>query len=225
MAMRFILFLLPLFLISCAISKSGDGDFLTPTIYYKPTIRLNKAKCPANSLRDMKTPDDHILQTVCEDDFKLCLMEGSCFVEDQGRVTSYNYHSVKNGEARFIEVDIKKCPYGYGVKSNCLDPYYSAAADLKYYNVGDVIFIPRLVGAILPTGQIHDGYIIIRDAGGGINGIGRFDFFTGFLSHLSRENTFARLGFGDSKNHFEYRIVSESEARIIRAKRNFPGIP
>lgn len=228
MFMRSSLLVIPLFLIllnSCANSKSSSGTLLSPTIYYKPTIHLNKTKCPSNSLRDIKTPDDRILQTVCGEDFKLCLRQGSCFIEDQGKVTSFNYHSMKNGEPRFIEVDIKKCPYGYGVKGNCLDPYYSAAADLKYYSVGDVIFIPRLVGAELPSGLIHDGYIIIRDAGGGVKGSERFDFFTGFLSHLSRENTFARLGFGDPKNQFEFRRASESEAKAVRAKRNYPGLP
>lgn len=223
--MRFFGFLLPLFLISCAGSKSGVGNSLSPTIYYKPTIYLNKAKCSSNSLRDMKSPEGHILQTLCDEDFKLCLLQGSCFIDDQGKVTSYNYHSKRSGEPRFIEIDVKKCPYGYGVKSNCLDPFFSAAADLKFYSVGDVIFIPRLVGAVMPNGEVHDGYIIVRDAGGGVSGADRFDFFTGSLSHLSRENTFAHLGFGDPKNHFEFRRASESESRAVRAKRNYPGLP
>lgn len=217
--------LLSLLLGSCAVTKSGDGTVLSPTIYYKPTIYLNKSKCSSNSLRDMKTPDGHILQTMCEDDFKLCLREGSCFVEEQGKVISYNYHSNKDGEPRFIQVDLKKCPHGYGVKSSCLDPFFSAAADLAFYSVGDVIFIPRLVGAVMPTGEVHDGYIIIRDAGGGVNGPDRFDFYTGTLSHLSRENTLARLGFGDPKNRFDFRRVSESVARAVRARRNYPSIP
>lgn len=223
---RLIIFvLLPLFLVSCAASKSGESLTLTPTIYYKPTIHQNKANCPANSLRDMKDRSDKILVTICENDFKLCLRQGSCFIDDNGKVTSYNYHSTKDGVPRFVEVDLHKCPYGYGVKSNCLDPYFSAAADLDYYSVGDVIFVPRLVGAVLPTGQVHDGYIIIRDAGGGIKGPARFDFFTGFLDHLSKSNPFARLGFGDPKNRFEFKRVFGEEADTAKNKRNYPGIP
>ncbi|MGZ3772843.1 MAG: 3D domain-containing protein [Pseudobdellovibrionaceae bacterium] len=223
--MRIIPLLLTCTLISCAASKSGSGLVLTPTIYYKPTVHLNKAKCSSSALRDIKTPDDQILETVCEQDFKECLREGSCFIENNGKITSYNFHSIINGEARFIEVDIKRCPYGYGVMGSCLDPYFSVAADLNYYSAGDVIFIPRLIGVVLPTGEVHNGYIIIRDSGGDISGPGRFDFFTGFLNHLSRDNPFARIGLGDLKNRFEYRIASEAEAKIVRQKRNYPRIP
>ncbi|MGZ6471263.1 MAG: 3D domain-containing protein [Bdellovibrio sp.] len=199
---------------------------LSPTIYYKPTIHLNKLKCSNNDLRDMKTQDDRTLVTVCFEDFKLCLKQGSCFIEDGGKVTSYNYHATKNGEPRFVEVDTKRCPYGYGVKSNCLEPYFSAAADLNYHAIGEVIFIPRLIGLILPSGVLHDGYIIIRDSGGSIIGPDRFDFFTGFVDHLSKDNPFARLGLGDPKNRFEYRKVTDfSEAESVRKKRNYPNLP
>jgi len=219
----FVVTLLPVFFLGCAISKSTDGG-LTPTIYYKPTVQQKNAKCSSNSLRDLLSPDGHTLATLCPDDYKSCLMQGSCFVVDGEKVLSYNYHSTKEGVPRFIPVDLDKCPYGYGVRSSCLDPYFSVAADLKYYSPGDVIFIPRLIGAVMPNGEVHDGYLIVRDSGGGIVGEARFDFFTGFFSHLAKENTLAHLGFGDPKNRFEFRRATEEEAQEVRARRNYPGL-
>lgn len=221
----FVLMLIfPLFVLGCAASKSSDGLSMNPTIYYKPTIHQNKAKCSNGNLRDLLSPDGYVLVTLCDTDYKQCLMQGSCFVEDEGKITSYNYHSSKEKIPRFIEVDLNTCPYGYGVRSSCLDPYFSAAADLKYYNPGDVIYVPRLVGAVMPNGEVHDGYIVIRDSGGGILGANRFDFFTGFFNHLAKENTLARLGFGDPKNSFEFRLANEDEAQAARQRRNYPGL-
>ncbi|MEK2644226.1 murein transglycosylase [Bdellovibrio sp. BCCA] len=216
--------LFALFFAGCAVSKNSDGMSLNPTIYYKPTIHQNKTKCSANALRDLLSPDGQVLVTLCESDYKQCLLQGSCFIEDDGKITSYNYYSTKEKIPRFIEVDLNSCPYGYGVRNSCLDPYFSAAADLKYYNAGDVIFIPRLVGAVMPNGEVHDGYIVIRDSGGGVLGANRFDFFTGFFNHLAKQNTLARLGFGDPKNRFEFRLASKAEAQAARARRNYPRL-
>lgn len=212
-------------MVSCAVSKSEFGSSeMSPTIYYKPTIHVDKKKCSANELADMKDPEGRILTTLCNEDFELCLLQGSCFVEHEGKIKSFNYHSKKKGEHRFTEVNLSKCPYGFGVKGHCLDPYFSVAADLTYYSLGDVIFVPRLQGALLPNGEIHDGYLIVRDTGSKIIGPLRFDFFTGFLNHLSPDNPLARIGFGDPKNKFEFKKLSESEAQSIREKRNYPNI-
>lgn len=209
-------------LISCAAPQSSDG--LVPTIYFKPTIRADQTKCSSSSQREILSPEGYTLATLCDSDYKQCLMQGSCFVEQDGVLTSYNYHSTKEGVARFIVTDLKECPFGYGVQSSCLDPFYSVAADLDVYGAGDVIFVPRLVGARLPNGQLHDGFLIIRDSGGGIKGADRFDFFTGFLDHRTKENPFARLGFGDPKNRFQFRLASKSEALAARQRRGYPGL-
>ncbi|CAE78565.1 3D domain-containing protein [Bdellovibrio bacteriovorus] len=213
-----------LLLNACAASKSSEGSGLTPTIYYKPTIQLDKNKCSSASLRDLLSPEGRVLTTLCDSDYAQCLLQGSCLIDDQGLLTSYNYHSTKDGLARFIVTDTKACPFGYGVSNACLDPYFSAAADLKIYKLGDVIYIPRLVGAKMPNGEVHDGYIVIRDAGGGVKGAGRFDFFTGYLDHRNKKNTMARLGFGDPKNRIEYRVVRGEEAARARERRGFPGL-
>ncbi|WII70727.1 3D domain-containing protein [Bdellovibrio sp. 22V] len=211
-------------LISCAVSKSSDGRGMNPTIYFKPTIHQDKSNCSANDLRDLLSPKGRTLATLCSKDYDQCLLQGSCFVDDGTKISSYNYHSTKEGVPRFIDVELKECPYGYGVNGSCLDPYFSVAADLSIYQVGDVLFIPRLVGAALPNGEIHDGYVIVRDTGGAIVGANRFDFFTGFYDHRAKENTLARLGFSDPRNHFEFRLATAEEAQAVRVRRNYPRL-
>lgn len=213
-----------LLLASCAASKSSEGSGLSPTIYYKPTIHQNEAKCATSDTRPLLSLEGETLVRLCTSDYENCLLQGSCFVDDGKEVTSYNYHSSKEGVPRFIKVDTKKCPFGYGVRNICLDPYFSVAADLSIYKTGDVLFIPRLVGAALPNGELHDGYVIVRDAGGAIKGANRFDFFTGFFDHRKRENTMARLGFGEPKNRFEFRLASESERAEVQTRRGYPGL-
>lgn len=211
-------------LVGCAASKSTSGNSMKPTIYYKPTVYYDDTGCAVDDLRDVKNPKGDVLITLCESDYAQCLMEGSCFVLSGGDLRSYNYHSTIGGVPRFIEVNLEECPFGHGVKNSCLDPYYTVAADLKFHKAGDVIFVPRLQGAKLPSGEIHDGFLVIRDSGGGIIGEHRFDFFTGFYNHLARPNTLARLGFGDPKNRFEYRKATEEEAANIRQMRNYPKL-
>lgn len=209
-------------LVACSSSNSESG--LIPTIYYKPTVHADKSKCASSELKDLVSTTRKVLVTLCQKDYWHCLMQGSCFVYDQQKLNSYNYHSTKDGIALFVEVDLNKCPYGYGAQGYCLDPYFSIAADLSIHKMGDVFFVPRLEGAVLPNGEIHDGYVIVRDSGGKILGASRFDFFTGFLDHLNSKNTLAQLGFGDPKNRFEYYKLSEEEAEKIRSRRGYPGL-
>lgn len=221
---KLIFILVPLLLTACVPSKSSWGNLLTPTIYYKPTVKQDKSRCGGNFLRDLLSVDGHILATLCEEDYRECLLQGSCFVDEAGTTRSYNYHSLKEGVPRFVEMDLHTCPFGYGVRNNCLDPYFSVAADLSIYKLGDVIFIPRLIGAVMPNGETHDGFVIVRDAGGKILGEGRFDFFTGFFNHLAKENTLARLGFGDPANRFEYRLATAEETVAVHERRQYPGL-
>ena len=211
-------------LVSCADSKTGDSNGLIPTVYYKPTIYRDRSKCSAKNMKDMIAVDGHVLTTLCEADYDRCLMQGSCFVHHNDRVQSFNYHSTKNSIPRFVEVNLDDCPYGYGVQNSCLDPYFSVAADLSIYRPGDVIFVPRIVGVMMPNGEVHDGFFVIRDSGSQIKGQGRFDFFTGFFSHLDRRNTLAHLGFGDSNHRFEYRLAKPEEAERARENRAYPKL-
>lgn len=221
----FLLMAFSIQLVSCAASKASDGGLLNPTIYYKPTIHADQTKCSQDDLVEMRSPEEKVLATICKSDFDRCVMQGSCFVAVGHRLRSFNYYA--RGEdtiPRFSEVDLQRCPYGYGVHNTCLDPYFTVAADLKVYKVGDVIFVPRLVGIQMPDGETHDGFLIIRDAGGGIQGANRFDFFTGFYNYLEKDNVMARLGFGDKENSFEFRLATAEEAAATRDHRGYPGL-
>lgn len=197
---------------------------LNPTIYYKPTIYLDKTTCN-NEIIDMVSPDGAILISLCGRDHRNCLMQGACFVLDEdGRFRSFNYYARGADDVpRFKEVSLNKCPFGFGVRNSCLDPYYTVAADLNIYKPGDVIFVPKLVGAKIPTGEIHDGFFIVRDRGAAILGPFRFDFFTGFEGIRDMTNTFARMGFGKKSNSFDFRMATEEEAKFIRERQGYPG--
>lgn len=210
-------------LLGCAGGGASDNG-MKPTVYYKPTVSLALHQTCSETLH-IYSVDEKPLAELCTKDYRNCLMQGSCFIRGQeGQVYSVNFHSMKNGVARFVEVNLDKCPFGYGVNSICLDPYFSVAADLNYHRPGDVIFVPRAVGVKTPFGETHDGYFIVRDSGGSIIGDRRFDFFTGFDSNISSSNVFAPIGFGDPKNRFEFRKVEGAEAERIRFDRGYPHI-
>lgn len=197
---------------------------LSPTIYYKPVVHIENEKCSSNDLVDMKTKQGATLATLCKATYKNCLLQGSCYIIQGNQTKMIGYGGEHTDGYNFVEVDYKRCPYGWGVKEICLDPYFSIAADMKYFDAGDVIYVPKLVGVALPTGETHDGYMIVRDEGGGITGPARFDFFTGLLDHRSKKNPFATLGFGDQTNRFEFRIVKGDEAKQALKRRGYPGI-
>src|SRR3989338_7761429 len=103
----------------------------------------------------------------------------------------------------------------------CIDPYFSLAADLSIYKLGDVIYIPDAVGLQLPGGSQHNGYFIVRDTGGGIKGHGRFDFFSGFDSLKNPSHPFRKLQFNDRTTHVPFFLVTGSVAQEILDMRNF----
>lgn len=214
-------------LTACA-NKSGDtfSSFISPTIYYRPVIHLEQEKCSAKDRQGLKDPEGKILVNMCESSYQKCLTQGSCLVISKGRERSLGYNSNRGGEPRFVEVNSEECPFGRGVQDHlCLDPYFSVAADLGLYKVGDVIYVDVLRGVKMPDGQVHDGYLIIRDEGGGVKGPTRFDFFTGYLHYTDKANTLAQLGLGDPDNRIHFQLVTGDTAETVRKRRNYPGIP
>lgn len=131
----------------------------------------------------------------------------------------------KDGRPLFVPVDENKCPWGYGVSQICLDPYFTVAADLQFHKAGEVIFVDKLKGVKLPTGETHDGFLIVRDRGGAIKGADRFDFYTGMIAYKDEKNPFTPLGFASKTNKMQYRKATSEEADRFRKERNFPGIP
>ena len=214
-----------LLLAACASPEGGAeaDDQINPTVYYKPVIKNEDQKCDVNSRVNLIDKDDRVLATVCPEVQKVCLMQGSCVIQQGESWTSLNYHKRQEGASRFMLVDRSKCPFGYGVKSVCLDPYFSVAADLEYFKVGEVLFVPALVGLQLPTGETHDGFVIVRDKGGHIKGPRRIDFFIGYSQPTAGE-VFTNKGLGDKKKSFDFRRADENETAWVQKERAYPGI-
>lgn len=235
-----------IFLVSCAGSHSGttakvrpkyvplsledSKKLITPTVYYIPRYDQSTTACAQTV--NMKAKDGSVLATVCKNVYDSCLMQGTCLIKTSGQTKLINVGSKVDGERRFVVVDQSQCFYGRGavrdsVKTHslmCLDPYFSVAADLKIYRLGEVIYIPSFTGVMLPDGTIHDGHFIVRDSGGSINGYGRFDFFSGFDSPKDGANPLVFHEFIDKGTHVPYFQVTGPKANEILIQRNFPRL-
>lgn len=192
------------------------------TIYYLPHYDLTKMSCQSG-LRSILTVDGIELARVCPDIFKNCLMQGTCHFTTVNGPMLVNYISVRDNIARFFKVDTNKCPYGFGARSTCMDPFFTLAADSEFYKVGTVIEIPELRGIALPNKKFHNGYFVIRDRGGLIKGKGRFDIFTGIYSHKNINNPFKKILKPDFK--LTYKVVGEIKAKEVLKLRNYPLLP
>lgn len=238
--------LLALFVLGCGKASKGTSDsqkqkytplsleeskkLMTPTVYAIGIFNLETMTCTANKkIRDIS---GKLLFMVCKEVYASCQMQGSCVVKQGGKTVLLGVDDVIDGERRFNPKADPQCPYGTGssrdqvrgYKTMCLDPYYSVAADLKIYNLGDVIYVPSAIGSVLPNGSIHDGYFIVRDSGGAIKGYGRFDFFLGVTSSIAN-SSLRQIGFGDKNTNVPYYVVTGPEAENFLEKRNFPGLP
>lgn len=213
---------------------------LNPTIYYIKTIDPNQT---CSSKKTIYSVEGKALTKVCTDAYKSCVIEGTCAVlksdstikpetGDEGSSAApainfevINYIKTKDDRPLFAAVDEDKCPWGLGVSAICLDPYFTVAADLNFHKAGEVIFVDKLKGVKLPTGEVHAGFLIVRDKGGAIKGAHRFDFYTGLLTYRDEKNPFTSVGLNSKTNKFEYRKATAEEAEQFRKERNFPGIP
>lgn len=215
-------FTMTLMAASLGLASMGSAK-LNPTIYYIKSIQMDKQN-NCGTRKNIRSTEGKILYTVCENEHKTCVIEGTCAIIDD-EVTVINYIQEKQGIYQFEKVDKDKCPFGLGVKNICLDPYYTVAADLNFHNPGDVIFVDEMKGVKLPNGEVHDGFFIVRDKGGAIKGANRFDFYTGLLPFKSDENPFTPLGFANSKSSFPYRKATASETLSVKKSRHYPGVP
>lgn len=200
---------------------------LDPTIYFIKSINMTKQNCSVK--KTIRSTTGGAIAQVCPSDFKTCVIEGTCALVGSRETKVINYVE-QRGVSYLFKIVEEKCPYGYGVKNICLDPYYTVAADLagnRYHKPGDVIYVDKVKGTKLPNGEIHDGFFIVRDKGGAIKGANRFDFYTGLLHYKNDENPFTPLGLAssDAKNPISWRKATASETAAVREKRNFPGIP
>lgn len=196
---------------------------LNPTIYFVKTIDLAEQDCSVK--KTLYSTTGEAIKKVCAIDYKTCVIEGTCALVRGNETKLINYvDQNKQGVPLFKEVG-EKCPYGYGVKNICLDPYYTVAADLTVHDPGEVIFVESVKGTKLPNGEVHDGFFIVRDRGGAIKGAHRFDFYTGLLHYKNEENPFTPLGLASESKSFNYRRATTAETAFVKEKRNYPGLP
>lgn len=195
---------------------------LISSIYYIQTIEIDQ-ECVTK--KTLFSTSGQPLFKICKQSYNSCVIEGTCALADED-IELLNYvKSDKNGVPLFEVVDTKRCPFGLGVSNICLDPYYTVAADLNYYKAGEVIFVPKLKGMSLLSGEKHSGFLIVRDRGGAIKGANRFDFYTGFNHYAKDTNPFNEAGLSQSKNIFEFRMATDEEAHEFRKSRNYPNVP
>ncbi len=201
---------------------TGPG-VLKPTVYFFASFNEDESKCTQDTVLHGKGGVELI--RVCKKTEEDCGLQGSCAVIQNGKARSFNVIGRFEGQDRYFEIDEDGCRFGYGVRESCLDPFYTLAADLGIYKPGQVIYVPAVVGLILPDGSKHTGYFVIRDQGRGIKGTGRFDFFSGTFSWRNSKNPFKKLGLGDVNTNIPYFKVSGKTAEKILKRRAFPQLP
>jgi len=217
------------------ILTDSEKEYLaTTTMYYVASFdKEDNESCSEPEKIQLLRKDGSLITDSCKKVYKACNMQGTCQVEVQGKKEILNVDTVVNGVRRFKVITKSACKYGNGARRDhtnrkfskmCLDPFYSVAADLTIYKLGDVIFLAAAKGLKLPNGEIHDGFFIVRDAGGNIKGKGRFDFFTGFYSPSNSENPFTQIKLHSKQSYPQYEHISENEVSEIIKRRNFPSL-
>ena len=232
-------------------SAQAEMKALSPTVYYTQVMDMDKVCLPRErkvTFLDAKYmdigPRDLISKknkpiSVCSSDYKNCGVEGSCalvngyesilqqLANGNFEIINYQAQGKKTGRYYFSHIEEDRCPYGLGKRNICLDPFFSVAADLSFYKLGDVIYVSALEGVKLPTGEVHNGYMIVRDRGGAIKGANRFDFYSGFLPYKHPKNVFFEIGLANEKNKeiFFEKITDGKVIEEVLLKRNFPLVP
>lgn len=208
-----------------------------PAIYSTSVIEERAMKCSEEQKVSLINDTNEVLAQLCPRDLRKCAWDGACLLKkaDGSRDTfSYTRFNRILDRSTFRKLD-DGCIYGQGTGFNaakkriktCLDPYFSVAVDPREHLVGEVIFVPKLIGLVLPTGEIHDGYVIARDLGKDTEDRGRdyFSFFSGLESGDDPNNPFVRMMLDNIDYTFDYHTVNEETAAKVRAARNYPNLP
>ncbi|MBI3638032.1 MAG: hypothetical protein HY216_17690 [Candidatus Rokubacteria bacterium] len=137
-------------------------------------------------------------------------IEGSARLRD-GRII--NIEDRVRGQQRYVIV--RNAPFGLGAPGFKLIPYRTVAVDPRRIKLGTVLYVPRLVGIALPSGEIHDGFCFAHDTGHGIIG-NRIDLFVGFES--DQDNALTRSGRVDSHEPTQLYAVTGATAAALTAR-------
>jgi 3D (Asp-Asp-Asp) domain-containing protein len=204
--------------------------YATSTVYYIPVYSEAKSRinCDSKDMKFVRDDKNQVIASLCEDEVSNCALQGSCYYATDDGLILFSYdgpNPIKNDQdsASLFSISNRTatCPQGVGIKNICLDPYRSIAADPAFHKAGDVIFIPSLVGTVLPNGEVHDGYFTVRDQGQAIKGQDRFDFFSGFDRPVS-SNIYYRNGLSNKDSHILYYKVLPKKQSEVLVQRKFP---
>jgi 3D (Asp-Asp-Asp) domain-containing protein len=102
-------------------------------------------------------------------------LEGSGVLRD-GRVLNYDGECNYGMGTCFKALTLEEHPLGAGVQGRPLVPFRSIAVDPRFIPIGATIYIPELVGVLMPDGTRHDGCLRADDMGGAIKEH-KIDFF------------------------------------------------
>jgi 3D (Asp-Asp-Asp) domain-containing protein len=102
-------------------------------------------------------------------------LEGTAVLRD-GRVLNYDGECNYGMGTCFKTLDMAEHPLGAGVQGRRLEPFRSIAVDPRYIPIGAPVYVPELVGVLLPDGTHHDGCLRADDMGGAIKQQ-KLDFF------------------------------------------------
>ena len=102
-------------------------------------------------------------------------LEGSGILRD-GRVLNYSGECNYGMGTCFKTLELEQHPLGVGVQGRKLEPFRSIAVDPKMIPIGAPVYVPELVGVLMPDGSHHDGCLRADDMGGAIKN-GKLDFF------------------------------------------------
>ena len=102
-------------------------------------------------------------------------LEGSGVLRD-GRVLNYDGECNYGMGTCFKTLALEQHPLGAGVQSRPLEPFRSIAVDPRFIPIGATVYVPELVGVLMPDGTRHDGCLRADDMGGAIKEH-KLDFF------------------------------------------------
>ncbi len=102
-------------------------------------------------------------------------LEGTGVLRD-GRLLNYAGECKYGIGTCFDTLEPEAHPLGRGVQSRALEPFRSVAVDPRLIPIGSPLYLPEIVGLVLPDGTRHDGCLRADDQGGAIKG-GKIDFF------------------------------------------------
>jgi 3D (Asp-Asp-Asp) domain-containing protein len=137
-------------------------------------------------------------------------------IEGSGRLHGgqvVNVGGTYDGERCWLEPT--KAPYGLGEDGNGLIPYRSLAVDPNVVKLGTILYLPALDGIRLPSGEVHDGFVIAHDTGSAIIGY-RIDVFVGFENDV--ENSLTQSGQIENMEALSVYEVDDVTADKVRRK-------